>query len=309
MHLPNPVELATPLFILLVIAEMVFARLRGRVRYEARDTAASLFMGLGNVVIGGLFAFLFVDLARALQPYRLADIGWSWPAIAVCFVGYDLTFYWSHRAAHRIRWMWANHVSHHSSQHYNLSTALRQPWTGQFTPALLFNVPLLLLGFPFEMVVFVIGANLVGQFWIHTEAVGRFARPIEWLFNTPSHHRVHHATNARYLDSNYAGIFIVWDRLFGTFVAEEDADPPRYGIVHNLMTFNPLKVAFHEWIAIGHDLLNAGSLREAAGYFVGPPGWSPDGSRETTDAIKARWAAFRAAQVPAAAHADQSTPE
>ena len=301
MHLPNPVQLATPGFILLVIAEMIYGRLRKGARYEARDTATSLMMGLGNVVVGTGFAFLLVGLAGAVAPYRLFDPGWSWTAFAVCFVGYDLTFYWSHRAAHRIRWMWANHVSHHSSQHYNLSTALRQPWTGPLTPAILFNVPLLVLGFPGEMVAFVAGLNLIGQFWIHTEAIGRLPAPIEFVFNTPSHHRVHHATNARYLDMNYAGVFIIWDRIFGTFVAEDDADPPRYGIVRNLMTFNPLKVAFHEWIAIANDLAHARSPSHFAGYLLGPPGWSPDGSRETTDAIKARWAKFRAAQSSAQA--------
>lgn len=304
MHLPDPVQLATPGFIFLVVAEMVYGRWSGRARYEARDTAASLMMGFGNVIVGVVFAFLAVDLARLVEPYRLADMGWSWMAFVVCFVGYDLTFYWSHRASHRIRWMWANHVSHHSSQHYNLSTALRQPWTGALTPALLFDVPLLVLGFPFEMVGFVTGLNLIGQFWIHTEAIGRLPAPLEYVLNTPSHHRVHHAGNARYLDSNYAGVFIVWDRMFGTFVAEDDADPPRYGIVHNLMTFNPLKVAFHEWIAIADDLVHARSLREWVGHFVGPPGWSADGSRDTTDAIKARWAAFRTAQSSAPSAAE-----
>lgn len=296
MTLPNPTQLATPAFILLVIAEMFFARSSGRARYEARDTATSLAMGFGSVVAGAASVFVFLAVAAAFRPYRLADIGWSWSAIAVCFVLDDFLFYWWHRAAHRIRWLWANHVSHHSSQHYNLSTALRQPWTDVLTPGLLFKMPLVLLGFPISMMAFAGGLNLVYQFWIHTEAVGKMPRTFEWLMNTPSHHRVHHATNARYLDANYAGVFIVWDRLFGSFVAEEANDPPRYGIVKNLMTFNPLKVAFHEWIAIARDLARACSLRAFTGYLFCPPGWSPDGDGETTDAIKTRWAAFRAAQ-------------
>ena len=297
MHPPDPVQLATPAFILLVVAEMVFARLSGRVQYEARDTATSLMMGFGSVIVGAAFAFVFVGFAALVHPWRLADIGWSLPAVAACFIADDFTYYWWHRASHRIRWFWANHVGHHSSQHYNLSTALRQPWTGTFTPGLVFKLPLLLAGFPLAMIAFVGGVNLVYQFWIHTEAIDRLPRPIEWLFNTPSHHRVHHATNARYLDSNYAGVFIVWDRMFGSFVAEEAADPPRYGIVKNLMTFNPLKVAFHEWIAIGADLAGARSWRDWIGYTLRPPGWSPDGSRDTSDAIKARWTAYRAAPV------------
>lgn len=294
----DPVQLATPVFIALVIAEMIWARVGGRLRYEPRDTAASLLMGFGSVVIGAVFAFLFVGLAAALHPWRLFDIGWSWSAVALCFVLDDLRYYWFHRASHRIRWLWAAHVTHHSSQHYNLSTALRQSWTGALTPELLFKVPLLLIGFPLPMILFVTGINLVYQFWIHTEAIDRFPAPFEWLFNTPSHHRVHHATNPDYLDSNYAGVFVLWDRMFGTFVPEDRRDPPRYGIVKNLNTFNPLLVAFHEWVGIAADLMQAKSWRERAGYLLAPPGWSPDGSRETSDAIKARWRRFRSAQSP-----------
>lgn len=290
MTLPNPVAIATPFFILCIVAEMIFVRLTGRGRFEARDTAASLLMGLGNVVIGIAFAFLFFGMARLLSPYRIADLGWSWPVFAVCFVLDDFIYYWRHRASHRVRWLWADHVNHHSSQHYNLSTALRQSWGGPLTPGLLFQAPLVLLGFPPAMIVFVHGLNLIYQFWIHTESVARLPKALEAVMNTPSHHRVHHATNPQYLDSNYAGVFIVWDRLFGTFVPEEEA--PRYGIVHNIATFNVLKVAAHEWVALGSDLLRARSLREVSGYLLRPPGWSPDGSRETTEAIKARWAAY-----------------
>lgn len=295
----DPVQLATPVFIALVIAEMVWARLSGRLRYEPRDTAASLLMGFGSVVAGGVFAFLFVGLAGLLHPYRLLAIGWSWPAVALCFVLDDLRYYWFHRASHRVRWLWAAHVTHHSSQHYNLSTALRQSWTGALTPALLFRMPLLLIGFPLAMILFVGGINLVYQFWIHTEAVDRCPAPFEWLFNTPSHHRVHHATNPDYLDSNYAGVFILWDRMFASFVPEDRRDPPRYGIVKNLYSFNPLTIAFHEWIGIAADLVQAKSWRERLAYAFAPPGWSPDGSRDTSDAIKARWRRFRSAQSPA----------
>jgi sterol desaturase/sphingolipid hydroxylase (fatty acid hydroxylase superfamily) len=221
--------------------------------------------------------------------YRLFDIGWAWYVLVVAFVLDDLAYYWFHRTAHRVRWFWASHVVHHSSQHYNLTTALRQTWTGFLSLSFVFRLPLLLIGFPWEMLVLVTGVNLVYQFWIHTEAVERLPRWIEAVMNTPSHHRVHHATNPRYLDANYAGVFIVWDRLFGTFVPEERDDPCRYGIVHNLGTFNPLKVAFHEWLAICQDLLTARCWRDRLMFMVAPPGWSPDDSRDTTDMIKARW--------------------
>jgi hypothetical protein len=136
--------------------------------------------------------------------------------------------------------------------------------------------------------------NLIYQFWIHTETVGRLPRWFEAVMNTPSHHRVHHATNPRYLDRNYAGVFIVWDRLFGTFEPERDDEPCRYGIVKNLGTFNLLWAAFHEWVGIARDLAGARSWRERWMYVAGPPGWSPDGSRDTAEAIKARWEASRA---------------
>jgi sterol desaturase/sphingolipid hydroxylase (fatty acid hydroxylase superfamily) len=293
----DPVQLATPAFIFLVVAEMLFAYATGRARFEARDTAASLTMGFLSVIAGALLFFGTGDFAVR---YAVTAIGWSVPAVVALFVLDDLLYYWWHRASHRIRWLWADHVQHHSSQHYNLSTALRQPLTGAFTPGFLFGVPLFVMGFPVPMLAFVHGLNLVYQFWIHTEAVGKCPRWFEAVFNTPSHHRAHHATNARYLDTNYAGVFIVWDRLFGTFVREEAADPPRYGIVKNLATFNPLRIATHEWVGIAGDLARARNWRERAGYVFGPPGWSPDGSRETSETIRRNWADFRSAQSSAA---------
>jgi sterol desaturase/sphingolipid hydroxylase (fatty acid hydroxylase superfamily) len=294
MSLPDPIALATPFFIGLIVLEMLVARfgrglLAGRVRFDPADTLTSLLMGFGSTFAGALSAGVVASLGYLIYQYRVFDIGWSWYALIVVFVLDDLAYYWFHRTAHRVRWFWASHVIHHSSQHYNLTTALRQTWTGFLSLSFAFRLPLLLIGFPWEMLVLVAGVNLVYQFWIHTEAVERLPRWIEAVMNTPSHHRVHHATNPRYLDANYAGVFIVWDRLFGTFVPEERDDPCRYGIVHNLGTFNPLKVAFHEWLAICQDLLTARCWRDRLMFMVAPPGWSPDDSRDTTDMIKARW--------------------
>jgi sterol desaturase/sphingolipid hydroxylase (fatty acid hydroxylase superfamily) len=296
MNLPDPTQLATPFFILAVIAEMLVARFWERAGYEPRDTATSLLMGFGSVVFGVAGAFTFLAAAHALTPYRIATVSWSWAAVAICFVADDFKYYWWHRASHRIRWLWADHVQHHSSRHYNLSTALRQPWTSALAPGFVISLPMVLIGFPVPMLAFVGGINLVYQFWIHTEVIGKMPRWYEAVMNTPSHHRVHHATNARYLDANYAGVFIVWDRIFGTFVAERADDPPRYGIVKNLATFNPVKVALHEWVGIVTDMAHARSVRDAALYLLAPPGWSPDGSRDTSEIIKARWAAFRSVE-------------
>ena len=288
-QLPNPVDYAVPGFVVLVLAEMLVARARARHRYCPRDTLTSLALGLGSTVAGVLSGGAVYALAGWVSGFRLFPIGWQWWWWPVCFVLDDLAYYAFHRSAHRVRWFWASHVIHHSSQHYNLSTALRQTWTGFVSMAFLFRLPLFLFGFPPAMVFFVAGLNLVYQFWIHTEAVGRLPRVVEAVMNTPSHHRVHHATNARYLDRNYAGVFIVWDRLFGTFEGERDDDRPRYGLVHDLGSFSLIWAAFHEWVGIARDVW-AAPWSAKLGYLWRPPGWSHDGSRETSESIRARWA-------------------
>ncbi len=231
---------------------------------------------------------------------------WAWLAV---FLLEDLTYYGFHRLAHERRFWWASHVNHHTSQHYNLSTALRQTWTGGAAGTWLLWLPLAFIGFPPAMVAIQKGISLVYQFWIHTEAIGKMPRWFEAVFNTPSHHRVHHARNPRYLDRNYAGILIVWDRLFGTFQPELEEEPCRYGVVKNLATFNILRVAFHEWAAIAGDLVR--QPRHALGWLFGPPGWSPDGSRETSDQIRARWSAGQppAELSPATGEATGPTPD
>jgi sterol desaturase/sphingolipid hydroxylase (fatty acid hydroxylase superfamily) len=295
MELPDPVLYAIPAFILLVLAEMVVAWARDRKRYCPRDTLTSLALGTGSTVAGMLVGGMAIAISFWVAQFAIFDIGYQWYWFVVCFVVDDLAYYAFHRSAHRVRWFWASHVIHHSSQHYNLSTALRQTWTGFFSLNLIFRVPLLLIGFPVEMVLFVGALNLIYQFWIHTEVIGRMPRWFEAVMNTPSHHRVHHATNARYLDRNYAGVFIVWDKMFGTFTPERDDDRPRYGIVKDLGSFNLLWAAFHEWIGMARDVWAAPTLKAKWNYMVRPPGWSHDGSRDTSETIKARWEAKQGA--------------
>lgn len=287
-ELPNPIDYAVPVFIALIFAEMLVARARDRRRYCPKDTLTSLLFGFGSTVAGALSAGAVFTLATWLYQFRLATIPYSWWAWPLAFVLDDLAYYAFHRSAHRVRWFWASHVNHHSSQHYNLSTALRQTWTGFVAGNFLFRLPLFLIGFPPPMIFFVGALNLIYQFWIHTEVVGYCPRWFEAVMNTPSHHRVHHATNPRYLDRNYAGVFIVWDRLFGTFAPERDDERVRYGLVKQLPSFNLLHGVFHEWWGILKDLWTApwsAKLR----YAFGPPGWSHDGSRETSDMIRRRW--------------------
>ncbi len=287
-NLPNPVDFAVPCFIALIVIEMIWAKRRAPEKYEPRDTLSSLLFGFGSSVIGALLASTLLAFFAAAATLRLTTIPFTWWAWALCFVLDDLFYYAFHRSAHRVRWFWASHVNHHSSQHYNLSTALRQTWTGTLALSFLFDVPLVLIGFPPAMVFFVGGINLIYQFWVHTEAIDRLPRWFEAVMNTPSHHRVHHAINPRYLDRNYAGVFIVWDKMFGTFEAETDDETIRYGIVKQLGGFGLIWGVFHEWIAMARDVVRA-PFGSKLGYLFGPPGWSHDGSRETSDELRARW--------------------
>lgn len=293
------ITFAVPGFVALILIEMIYVRVTRKGRYEARDSLTSLMMGFGNQVAAILAGGLAVAAYFWVYQFRLFDLGWTWPVVVACFFAEDMAYYWFHRLAHERRWFWASHVIHHSSQHYNLTTALRQTWTGTIALGFIFWLPLVWIGFPPEMVLMFSAFSLVYQFWIHTEAIDRMG-PFEWVMNTPSHHRVHHATNPKYLDANYAGVLIIWDRLFGTFVPEDANEKPHYGIISQLGTFNPVRVAFHEWAGIWRDVTHAKTLREVLGYLFGPPGWSPDGSRKTSASIKAAWAQEQqAAAVPA----------
>lgn len=269
---------AIPAFLVTMILEAWVSKrwkLRG---YEGRDTAASLTMGVGNLVISAAINGLRVPLMDVLYRHRLFDLGDGWIVWVTAFFAEDFTYYWFHRGSHEVRFLWAAHVNHHSSQRYNLSTALRQSWTTPFT-TLLFYWPLPVLGFHPLIIFTASSISLLYQYWLHTECIDRMGR-FEWLFNTPSHHRVHHGTNLEYLDRNHAGILICWDRFFGTF--EPEAAPVRYGLTKNLETFNPWTIAFHEWAAIWRDVRNATTWRARLGYIFAPPGWSPDGSSLTT---------------------------
>lgn len=281
--------LAVPLYLLAIMIELVAVRYWHRKgEFETRDALTSLLMGAGNVVAGLLLGFVSVTALLWVWQFRFFDLGLHWWVFVAAFIFDDLRYYWYHRIAHRVRWVWAEHVNHHSSQHYNLTTALRQSWTGQITGMFILQVPLVLLGFHPAVIAFVYGFNLIYQFWIHTEAIGKMWKPVELIFNTPSHHRVHHATNPRYLDANFAGTLIIWDRMFGTFVEELPEDMPRYGIVRNIGTFNPLRVAFHEWAGMLKDVFAPGlTLRQRLMYMAAPPGWSHDGSRKTSEDLKA----------------------
>ena len=275
----NLLTYASPLFVILLVGELVLARREQKDIGTRADSVTSISMGLGYLVITAgwkLAVFGFYVFLYELTPLRVG--GW-WAAIALFFLD-DLAYYCFHRTHHRVRALWASHVVHHSSEQYNLSTALRQPWT-PFSAAL-FWIPLPLLGFDPVWVMTAQAVNLLYQFWIHTTLVDRIG-PLERVLNSPSHHRAHHGSNHRYLDKNYAGILIIWDRLFGTFEPESADEPVRYGLTKNIETHNLLKVAFHEWAAIAHDVRHASGLRAKLGHTFLPPGWKPASKVETRD--------------------------
>ena len=271
---------AIPAYILLIIVELVSYRFlpdEDEQGYTVRDTAASLSMGLGYVALNIGWSVLFLAAYEGVSHLTPLHIGTSWPAAIGVFVGWDFLYYWEHRADHRVRILWASHINHHSSQKFNLSTALRQPWTG--IGNLPFGLPLVLLGFSPAAIFTAQSANLLYQFWIHTERIDKMWKPIELVMNTPSHHRVHHGSNRRYLDRNYAGVFIVWDRLFGTF--EPETERVVFGLTTNIDTYNPLRVAFHEYAAIGRDLRTVSTLRDRYTVLFGTPGNALQAVRQT----------------------------
>jgi len=271
-QIPNLIHWAIPGFILLLVLEAVAdARMR-RELYLLPDTAASLSMGLGNVFIGLVTKAMVFSIFSFVHRFAIFNIGYQWLAWALVFFADDFSYYWFHRVSHECRFFWASHVVHHSSQRYNLGTALRQTWTGTFM-SWVFWLWMPLIGFPPLMVLTMQAVSLLYQFWIHTELV-RHMGPLEKVMNTPSHHRVHHGVNQAYLDRNHAGILIVWDRMFGTFVPEEEK--PVYGLTKNVASYNPFRIAFHEWIDMWHDVRTAPTWRLKMRYVFGRPGWKEE---------------------------------
>jgi sterol desaturase/sphingolipid hydroxylase (fatty acid hydroxylase superfamily) len=280
-------RLSLPLFAVTIVAEhVVLKRIRQTSRYlrdndvrstvpvgyERRDTAASLAMLVGSVAANVTTMAALGRLDRAVFKRRVSNVGSRRGSFVTALVLWDVLYYSEHRAMHEVRLFWANHVTHHSSQRYNLSTALRQPWSS-YLMAWAF-APMPLLGFSSAKIRRAAQLNLLYQYWVHTEAVDRLPGWFEAVFNTPSHHRVHHGANQQYLDKNYGGILIVWDKLFGTFEPEDER--VRYGLTKNITTFNPLRIAYHEFALIGRDVVRAKSWRHRAGYVLRHPGWTPE---------------------------------
>lgn len=271
---------AIPFFVLLLSIEAWFSYREHKNLYEAKDTWSSLGLGIGNVITGFFTKALIFGLFTLLYQYRFftldAALWWYW---VLLFFADDFSYYWFHRISHNVNWFWASHVVHHSSEHYNLAAALRQTWTGNATGSFLFWAWMPLVGFHPIWILFMQQISLIYQFWIHTETIHRLPRWFEFVFNTPSHHRVHHGSDLKYLDKNHGGILIIWDRIFGSFKPEEER--PVYGLTNNIGSFNPFTVAFKTWGQLFRKAWSSGSLKHGINYFIQPPGWSHDGSTKT----------------------------
>jgi len=291
----DPVLFAIPFFLLLLILEWTAARKLERLAaaadqprpasgaYLTRDSVASISMGLVSIATTAGWKTLallgYAAIYAYVAPWHLSPTRWCTWVVAI--LGVDLLYYAYHRIAHRVRLIWATHQAHHSSEYFNFATALRQKWNN--SGEILMWIPLPLLGLPPWMVFFSWSLNLIYQFWVHTERIDKLPRPFEFVFNTPSHHRVHHGMDQVYLDKNYGGIFIIWDRLFGSF--QPEVFRPHYGLTKQVDSFNIWNLQTREYVAIARDWRSAGRLRDRLGYVFGPPGWEPRTAGQTDKAV------------------------
>ncbi|WP_372769375.1 sterol desaturase family protein [Lutibacter sp.] len=289
-HIPNLIYYAIPFFIVTVFIEGISIFKKDPEAYNIKDTFASLAMGVGNVLVNLLSKLAVVFVITILyENFRMTTIPFTWWAWFIILFADDFCYYWAHRIGHESRFFWASHIIHHSSQKYNLSTALRQTWTGGFF-TFIFYLALPILGFHPLMIFTQMAVSLIYQYWIHTELIDKMPRWFETVFNTPSHHRVHHGSNPLYLDRNYAGILIVWDKLFGTFQSELKEEKVVFGLTSNIDTYNPIKIAFHEWIDVFKDAISAKTtFTKKLGYFIKPPGWKHDGSGISSNDLRNEW--------------------
>ncbi|MFM0484571.1 sterol desaturase family protein [Paraburkholderia strydomiana] len=252
--------------------------------YSWRDTLCNAALALMQQAADKLAWLAIIPVyAFFYDHYRVYTWHAGWLSFAMLFVAQDLLYYVFHRCSHRVRWLWAAHVVHHSSARMNFSTAFRQSLMYPVAGMWLFWIPLAVLGFPPKQIVAIVLINLGFQFFVHTQAIGKFGSKtgsklgwLEYVFNTPSIHRVHHARNDRYIDRNYAGVLVVWDRLFGSYVDEDPREPPVYGIVEPLDTYNPLKVTFHEWASMARDFASVHGARNKLRALFAPPAWAAD---------------------------------
>lgn len=272
MNTTRPIFAFFPVALVFIAAEILYMRLTHHTHdYDVRETAASLGVALGDIlsriITGSLVAAPFL----LCYSHRLLDIPMnaarSWAAL---FIGVEFCYYWFHRASHRVRWLWATHAVHHSATRFNLAAAIRLGWTGALSGAFVAFLPLAAIGFHPAAIGFVIGLGLTYQFFLHT-ALPVHLGPLEWILNTPAHHRVHHASNTGCLDKNYGSVLIIFDRLFGTFAAAPEQEPLVFGLKDREPSNNPLHIALAEWGCLWRDTRAAKSISRKVKVLFGAP--------------------------------------
>ena len=279
-----------PIVLLALFLEWGNSRHKKLELFESGDTNASLwmllFVGFVDVAPKLLAIIVFFYLA-SISPFEdlVQRQWWAW---CLLFFLDDFIYYWFHRLNHQVRLMWAGHVSHHSAIKMNFATALRQG-VGERLHKYLFWIPLPLLGFDPLMIFTVMSWNLFYQYWLHTELAPKLPSWFEAIFNTPSHHRVHHASNIRYLDCNHGGVLIIWDKIFASFSKEVSEETPEYGLTHNITSLKPIYVATHEYQAIFADMTRANRWRDKLAYMLMAPGWSHDGEDKRSSVLRAKY--------------------
>lgn len=270
----NPVVLAIPMFFTLMAIEIVYERITSKKTYRLNDAITNINTGVLQTLTGTFVAVITVGIYTVVHHYfAIFDLKSGWIAFMIAFILKDFFYYWEHRLAHEISLFWGGHVVHHQSEDYNLSVALRQTSTG-FIWGFPFYLPMAILGVDPILFVLVSGLNLLYQFWIHTEHINKLPYWFELVMNTPSHHRVHHGRDPKYIDKNYAGVFIIWDKIFGTFIQEEEK--PHYGITKPLESWNPVYANFAHYIDLYHATKKAKSWSDRLKILFYKPGWMPD---------------------------------
>lgn len=280
--------ISTPLYAFFIGLEMILSYVHHRRYYSSKGLVMNFYLMLLNFGLDVLLRTFVIVLLDGLLPYKFFSIPTPWIYWTVLLIAEDFMFYWLHRVDHYCRLFWAVHVTHHSSEEFNLTVGFR---SSVFQPLYRFVwfLPLPLMGFKGADIMLMYAITQIYGILIHTQYIGKLG-PLEWILSTPSHHRVHHASNPEYLDRNMGMVLIIWDRMFGTFTPESDRDPVRYGLTENLQNpYDPVNTVFHEWKNIGRDLRKPATWKAKFMYIFGPPGWSHDGSKKTSNQMRAEW--------------------
>ena len=261
-----------PFFMMVVAAE--WWHYRGTNIYKLKDSLASATLGVSYLILEVLLYALFVwSIFDWVYQFRLMTIEINPLSFLLLYLAVDFLFYVYHRTAHQVRWFWASHCVHHASEYMNFTTAMRQSALYPLAFVWAFFLPLTVIGYPREWIFFALALNLAYQFFIHTQWIDKLPKPVEWLFNTPSHHRVHHGRNPRYIDRNYGGTLIIFDRIFGTFTEEDPEEKPQYGITRQIYSYNPVWLTLHEWVDLFRDMAKPGPLRQRLKHLWAGPEW------------------------------------